>query len=159
MKKVLIIEDEQIITNIYRNKLTVEGYQVETAPDGETGLELVRTFHPDAIVLDLMLPKMSGVEVIKQIRSESEFSKLPIIVFSNIYLNNMIQDAWRAGATKCLSKTGCSPREFIDMVRQTVGDSGAVPRTGSGDTKFRQKSKPETLAGFRISNRPAKIVH
>jgi DNA-binding response OmpR family regulator len=147
MKKVLIIEDEQIITNIYRNKLTVEGYQVETAPDGETGLELVRTFHPDAIVLDLMLPKMSGVEVIKQIRSESEFSKLPIIVFSNIYLNNMIQDAWRAGATKCLSKTGCSPREFIDMVRQTVGDSGAVPRTGSGDTKFRQKSKPETLAG------------
>ncbi|MGD1087386.1 MAG: response regulator [Verrucomicrobiota bacterium] len=146
MKKVLIVEDDQIITNVYRNKLTVEGYEVETAPDGETGLKLVRTFHPDIIILDLMLPKMSGVEVIKQIRSESEFSKLPIIVFSNIYLTNMIQDAWRAGATKCISKTGCSPREFIDVVRQTVGHSGAISRPGSGDTKFRRKSKPETLA-------------
>jgi DNA-binding response OmpR family regulator len=145
MKKVLIIEDDQIITNVYRNKLNVEGYQVETSADGETGLKLLRTFHPDAIILDLMLPKMSGVEVIKQIRGESEFSKLPIIVFSNIYLANMIQDAWRAGATKCLSKTACSPREFLDMVRQTIGDGGAVPRARSGDTKFRRKSKPATL--------------
>jgi DNA-binding response OmpR family regulator len=147
MKKVLIIEDDQIITNVYRNKLTVEGYEVETAADGETGLKLVRTFHPDTVILDLMLPKMSGVEVIKQIRSEPEFSKLPIIVFSNIYLTNMIQDAWRAGATKCLSKTGCTPREFIDVVRQTVGGSGDPSRAGSGDTKFRRKSKSATLVG------------
>jgi CheY-like chemotaxis protein len=145
MKKVLIIEDDQIITNVYRNKLTVEGYQVETAPDGEAGLTLMRTFHPDIIILDLMLPKMSGVEAIKQIRSEPEFSKTPVVVFSNIYLNNMIQDAWRAGATKCLSKTGCSPRDFIDVVRQTVGDSGAIARSGAGDTKFRRKPKSATL--------------
>jgi DNA-binding response OmpR family regulator len=146
MKKILIIEDDQIITNVYRNKLTVEGYQVETAADGEYGLKLMRTFRPDAIVLDLMLPKMSGVEVIKQIRSEPEFSKLPVIVFSNIYLNNMIQEAWKAGATKCLSKTSCSPKEFLDMMRQTVGDSGAVPRAGSsGNTKFRKKPIPSTL--------------
>ncbi|MGH7977175.1 MAG: response regulator, partial [Limisphaerales bacterium] len=102
MKKILLIEDDPIITNVYRNKLTVEGYQVEVAVDGESGLKLMRTFQPDAIVLDLMLPKMSGVEVIKQIRGEPERSKMPIIVFSNIYLNNMVQEAWKAGATKCL---------------------------------------------------------
>jgi DNA-binding response OmpR family regulator len=146
MKKILIIEDDPIITNVYRNKLTVEGYQVESAVDGETGLKLMRTFQPDAIVLDLMLPKMSGVEVIKQIRGEPERSKMPIIVFSNIYLNNMVQEAWKAGATKCLSKTSCTPKEFLDLMRQTVGDSGAVPRAGSGDTKFRRKSKPATPA-------------
>jgi DNA-binding response OmpR family regulator len=145
MKKVLIIEDDQIITNVYRNKLTVEGYTVETAADGEAGLKLVKSFQPDAVILDLMLPKMSGVDVIKQVRSESELAKLPIIVFSNIYLTNMIQDAWKAGATKCLSKTGCTPREFLDVVRQTIGDGGAVPRAGSGDTKFRRKPKPATL--------------
>jgi DNA-binding response OmpR family regulator len=146
MKKILIIEDDPIITNVYRNKLTVEGYQVETAADGESGLKLMRTIQPDAIVLDLMLPKMSGVEVIKQIRSEPEFSKLPVIVFSNIYLNNMIQEAWKAGATKCLSKTSCTSKEFLDMMRQTVGDSGAVPRAGSsGNTKFRKKPIPSTL--------------
>ncbi|HVU27050.1 MAG TPA: response regulator [Verrucomicrobiae bacterium] len=147
MKKILIIEDDQIITNIYRNKLTVEGYQVESALDGETGLKLIQSFQPEAVVLDLMLPKMSGIEVIKKIRGDAETAKLPVIVFSNIYLTNMIQDAWKAGATKCLSKTGCTPRDFIEVVRQTIGDSGAVPRARSGDTKFRKKPKPPTLAG------------
>ena len=75
-----------------------------------------------------MLPKMSGVDVIKEIRSEADFAKLPIIVFSNTYLTNLIQEAWKAGATKCLSKANCSPKEVLDMVRHTVGDSGAMPQ-------------------------------
>jgi DNA-binding response OmpR family regulator len=128
MKKILIIEDDQIIANVYHNKLTLEGYQAEVALDGENGLKLMRSFQPDAIVLDLMLPKMSGVEVIKEIRSEAEFSKLPIIVFSNTYLTNLVQEAWKAGATKCISKINCSPKEFLDLVRRTVGDSGAFPQ-------------------------------
>ncbi|MGA2029518.1 MAG: response regulator [Verrucomicrobiota bacterium] len=127
MKKVLIIEDDQIIANIYRNKLTVEGYQVETASDGEAGLALIASFQPGLVLLDLMLPKMSGVEVIKQIRAGSESAKLPVIVFSNIYMTNMIQEAWKAGATKCLSKASCSPQEVLDLVRATIGESGAIP--------------------------------
>src|SRR5277367_657573 len=128
MKKILIIEDDQIVANVYRNKLAVEGYQAESAADGETGLKLMRTFQPDVVVLDLMLPKMSGIEVIKQIRSEADFAKLPIIIFSNTYLTNMIQEAWKAGATKCISKANCSPKEVIDIVRHTIGDSGAIPQ-------------------------------
>jgi len=128
MKKILIIEDDPIIANVYRNKLAVEGYQTEAALDGESGLKVMRSFQPDAIVLDLMLPKMSGTEVIKEIRSEAEFSKLPIIVFSNTYLTNLVQEAWKAGATKCISKTNCSPKDFLDLVRHTVGDSGAFPQ-------------------------------
>jgi DNA-binding response OmpR family regulator len=125
MKKVLIIEDDQIVSNVYRNKLAVEGYQAEVAFDGETGLKMMRTFRPDAIVLDLMLPKMSGVEVIKEIRSEADFSKLPIIVFSNTYLTNLIQDAWKAGATKCVSKINCSPKELMELMRRTIGGGEA----------------------------------
>ncbi len=99
MKKILIIEDDQIVSNIYRNKLSVEGYQVETAPDGQSGLETLRRFRPDAVVLDLMLPKISGVELMKQVRAEPEFQKLPVIVFSNTYLTSLVQEAWKAGAT------------------------------------------------------------
>jgi DNA-binding response OmpR family regulator len=146
MKKVLIIEDDQIVSNVYRNKLAVEGYQAETAPDGESGLKLMRTFQPDVVVLDLMLPKMSGVEVIRQIRSETDFSKLPIIVFSNTYLTNLIQEAWKAGATKCLSKANCSPKEVLDVVRHTIGDSGAIPQAGLPPIATHSKSgKPATL--------------
>src|SRR5258706_277309 len=120
LKKVLIIEDDQIIANIYRNKLAVEGYQAECATDGEAGLKIMRTFKPDTIIVDLMLPKMSGIDVIKQIRAEAEFSKTPIIVFSNTYLTNMVQEAWKAGATKCLSKANCTPKQVIEVVRNAI---------------------------------------
>jgi len=123
MKKILIIEDDQIVSNVYRNKLAVEGYQVEAALDGEAGLKLMRSFQPDAIVLDLMLPKMSGVDVIKEIRGEADFAKLPIIVFSNTYLTNLIQDAWKAGATKCVSKINCSPKDLLELMRRTIGSA------------------------------------
>jgi DNA-binding response OmpR family regulator len=146
MKKILIIEDDQIIANVYRNKLAVEGYQTEAALDGESGLKLMRSFQPDAIVLDLMLPKMSGAEVIREIRSEAEFSKLPIIVFSNTYLTNLVQEAWKAGATKCISKINCSPKEFLDLVRHIVGGSGAFPQARQ-KTRGALKTKPVTLTG------------
>jgi DNA-binding response OmpR family regulator len=128
MKKILIIEDDLIVANVYRNKLAVDGYQAEVALDGETGLKVLRTFRPDLLVLDLMLPKMSGVDVIREIRSEADFAKLPIIVFSNTYLTNMIQEAWKAGANKCLSKASCLPKDVLDVVHHTIGDSGAVPQ-------------------------------
>jgi DNA-binding response OmpR family regulator len=140
MKKVLIIEDDQLVANIYRNKFLVEGYQVEIAPDGEGGLEIIRRFHPDVILLDLILPKMSGVDVIKLVRAELDFARIPIIVFSNTYLTNMIQEAWKAGATKCLSKINCSPKEVLDIMRQAITNgcglpqAPAVPRTATPKT-------------------------
>ena len=144
MKKILIIEDDQIVANVYRNKLSVEGYQAEIASDGETGLKLMRTFKPELIVLDLMLPKMSGVDVIKAVRSEAGFATVPIVVFSNTYLTNMVQEAWKAGATKCLSKASCSPREVIDIVRSTIGHSGAIPQAMPVITSA-PKEKPASL--------------
>ena len=126
MKKVLIIEDDQVVANVYRNKLAVEGYTTEVAPDGETGLKMMRTFKPELIILDLMLPGISGVEVIREIRGGPDFLKTPIIAFSNTYLTNLIQEAWRAGANKCLSKSSCTPKDVIEIVRNAIGDSGAM---------------------------------
>jgi DNA-binding response OmpR family regulator len=134
MKKILIIEDDLIVANIYRNKFSLEGFQVDIANDGLTGLEAIKTFRPDAVILDLMLPKMTGVEVMKKVRSEADFQKLPIIVFSNTYLTNMVQEAWKAGATKCLSKANCSPKQLLDVVRGTLsanGSSGAAEAPGA----------------------------
>jgi DNA-binding response OmpR family regulator len=124
MKKILIVEDDQIVANIYRNKFSVEGYEVEIALDGQAGLALVRKFQPDAVILDLMLPKMTGVEVMKSIRSEPAFEKLPVIVFSNTYLTNMVQEAWKAGATKCLSKANCTPKQVLEVVRNALARNG-----------------------------------
>jgi DNA-binding response OmpR family regulator len=129
MKKILIVEDDQIVANIYRNKFSVEGFQVEIALDGHAGMEKLRSFRPDAVVLDLMLPKMTGVEFMKQVRSDAEFHQLPVIVFSNTYLTNMVQEAWKAGATKCLSKANCTPKQVIEVLRSTLSNGG-TPENG-----------------------------
>jgi CheY-like chemotaxis protein len=168
MKKILIIEDEQIVANVYRNKLVVEGYLAEIALDGESGLKLMRTFQPDAIVLDLILPKMSGIEVIKEIRSEPEFSKLPVIVLSNTYLTNLIQDAWKAGATKYVSKINCSPKVLLELMRRTIGSGETVSHArqkteGAPATKparFTSEADAEFQAEFReafIASLPATL--
>jgi DNA-binding response OmpR family regulator len=169
MKKILIIEDEQIVANVYRNKLVVEGYLAEITPDGEGGLKMMRTFQPDAIVLDLMLPKMSGVEVIKEIRSEPEFSKLPIIVLSNTYSTNLMQDAWKAGATKCVSKINCSPKILLELMRNVIGGGEAIsharPKTegapGTKPAKVASGADAEFQAEFRktfIAGLPATLT-
>jgi DNA-binding response OmpR family regulator/HPt (histidine-containing phosphotransfer) domain-containing protein len=161
MKKILIIEDDRIVSNVYRNKLAMEGYEAEVALDGETGLKVMRTFQPDAIVLDLMLPKMSGVEVIRQIRSEADFSKLPIIVFSNTYLTNLIQDAWKAGATKCVSKINCPPKDLLDLMRRTIGGGSVSPARPAAEGAPATKPTPvvsETDAEFQAELRKTLIA-
>jgi DNA-binding response OmpR family regulator len=146
MKKILIIEDDQIVANIYRNKFSVEGFQVEIAHDGAAGLESIHNFRPDAVILDLMLPKMTGVDLMKKIRTEADFQKLPIIVFSNTYLTNMVQEAWKAGATKCLSKANCSPKQLLDVVRSTISNgtssaASAAPEARHAHSKAGEPSK------------------
>jgi len=129
--KILIIEDDQLVANIYRNKFAIEGFQAETASDGDAGLDLVRSFRPDAVLLDLLLPKMPGIDVMRQIRAQKEFADLPIIVFSNTYLSKMVEEAWKAGATKCLSKASCTPKQVIEAVRSVLkqnGDPSGTPR-------------------------------
>jgi DNA-binding response OmpR family regulator len=145
-KKILIVEDDQIVANIYRNKFSVEGYQVEVALDGQSGMEMLKTFRPDAVVLDLMLPKMTGVDFMKQIRAQSDFEHLPVIVFSNTYLTNMVQEAWKAGATKCLSKASCTPKQVLEVIRTTMNNGENGSATGGSLTAFTRKPAPRATS-------------
>lgn len=134
MKKILIIEDDKVTANIYCNKFRVEGFEVELAIDGMDGLKAVGTFKPDLVVTDLMMPKMNGIELIKTIRSNTETASLPVIVFTNSFLSTMIQDAWKAGATKCLTKTNCTPKQFIDVINMVLASQMAEPGTAPTPT-------------------------
>jgi len=125
MIKILIVEDDKTVSNIYRDRLCREGYQVEVGLDAETGLELLHSFRPDAVILDLLLPKMTGVELIKKIRAESATAHVPVIVFSNAYLPNLLHEAWKAGATRCLAKANCTAKQLTDTLRELLSGSGA----------------------------------
>jgi DNA-binding response OmpR family regulator len=156
MKKILIIEDDEVVANVYCNRLMAEGYRVQRTSHGETGLKVMRLFKPDAIILDLMLPGMSGIEVIQQVRADKDCAAIPIIVFSNTYLTELIQEAWKAGANKWISKANCSLKEVLDVVRHTVRKSGSAPEKveSEADLQARLRMKfveglPATLATLR----------
>ncbi len=125
MKRVLIVEDDQIVGNIYRHKFQVEGFQVALAGDGETGYKAVADFKPDVVILDLMLPRLNGVEVLRRLRAKPETQSLPVIVLSNAYLSSLVQEAWNAGANQCLIKANCTPKHLIEVLYKTLGVGGA----------------------------------
>ncbi len=120
MKKILIIEDDPIIAHIYQSRLAKEGYEVEISADGQSGFYRIHEFHPDAVLLDLMLPKLNGIEILKKIRAQAQFQKVPIIVFTNAYVPNMIQEAFGAGATQVFNKATLTPRQVIDALHNAI---------------------------------------
>ena len=73
MKTILIIEDDPIVGSVYRSKLEQEGFAVEIAVDGPTGLRRIEELHPDGVLLDLLLPGMNGIHLLKKIRSQKQF--------------------------------------------------------------------------------------
>ena len=128
MKKVLIVEDDPIVAHIYRTRIEKEGYQVETCADGQAGFYRIHEFHPDAVLLDLMLPKMNGLEILKKIRAQTQFKSVPIIVLTNAYLPHMVQEATTAGATLVFNKASLNPREILEaLAKATQSTASATP--------------------------------
>lgn len=117
MKRIVIIEDHPVLVSIYRNKFIAEGFQVEIASDGESGLELINRIMPDLVVLDLAMPKVNGIEVLKRLRANPLFKALPIVVFSD---SAWKQQAWKEGATVVLSKSRHSPSEVVESARDAL---------------------------------------
>lgn len=118
--RIVVVEDQKVLATVYRNKFIAEGYQVEVASDGIEGLNLINKTKPDLVILDLMLPKLSGLEVLKKVRANPIFQSLPIIIFSNAALPGLVEEAWKAGATMVLSKSNHSPKQIVESVRTAL---------------------------------------
>ena len=126
MKTVLIIDDNPVITSIYRGKLAAENLHIEIAGNGEEGLEMLDRCKPDVVLLDLMLPKVNGMDVLKRIRARPEYKALPVIVFSNSYSADVMQQAWGFGATDVLHKSSTTPRNVVlALVRAIASNTPA----------------------------------
>jgi CheY-like chemotaxis protein len=115
-KSILLVDDDPIVLRIYRAGLTRHGFEVRTAADGLEALQTLRSSKPDLVVLDLMMPRFSGVEVLKFIRGEKEFATLPVIVLSNAYMDQLARDAAALGAQKGLLKIKCNPASLAAAI-------------------------------------------
>jgi len=120
-KKILIVEDEEIILDLLRRKISQEGYDVSTAKDGQEGLKLMKMMKPDLVLLDIVMPKMGGFDVMEEMQKDSELKKIPIIVVSNSGQPVEIGKAQELGARDWLIKTEFDPKEVIDKIIKQIG--------------------------------------
>jgi CheY-like chemotaxis protein len=125
-KKILLIDGDESVAGIYRTQIEAAGYEVEVALDGETGFHDLYTINPDALLLDLLLPGLSGSEILKKTRAQKKFEKTPILVFTNIYTRDIEDEAKAAGALRLFNKAACTPRDVVDALNEIFQPSGAV---------------------------------
>ena len=121
MKKILLVEDEEIMIDLLQRKLTKEGYEVSVARDGEEGLKLMREVKPALILLDIVMPKMGGFEVMEEMGKDKNLKDIPVIVISNSGQPVEIDKAQRLGAKDWLIKTEFDPQEVVDKVVKQIG--------------------------------------
>jgi len=120
MKRILIIEDDPVTAAVYRQMFERRGYRAETAPDGTTGLERLEILKPDGVLLDVMLPGIDGLEVLRRIRANPEWRDLPVVAFTNAFLGEMVQEAELAGASFTLTKFDHTPWQVVERVRDLI---------------------------------------
>src|SRR3989344_5344329 len=109
MTKVLIVEDDGTLRSAYKTKLTLEGMEVETVTDGEEALQKANEWNPDIILLDLMLPKMSGAEFLKAYDVINTHPNVKVVVFTNLAAPEAISEIMKLGAVRYLPKVSTTP--------------------------------------------------
>lgn len=120
MSKVAIIEDDQAISQMYRIKFEAEGYDVDTAENGKLGLELADKMRPDIILLDLMMPEMTGGEMLAKLRASDWGKNMKVIILTNMGEQEIPQEVKDLGVSGIILKADMTPRQVADIVKKKL---------------------------------------
>lgn len=115
--KVLLIEDDLPMVKMYSTKLRKENFEVEVACDGEEGLKRAKEWSPDLVVLDLMIPKIGGMELLEQLRADSKTKNLPVIILSNLSQEQDIERSKQLGVKEFLIKANFTPSQVVEKIK------------------------------------------
>lgn len=119
-KKVLIIEDDSSLLKSLADNLAGEGYQIIEATDGADGFEKITKSNPDIILLDLVLPKMDGITIIKKVNESDQLRKIPIIILTNLDESEQVASAMEAGVYEYLQKTDWHIEDVVKKVKEKL---------------------------------------
>lgn len=123
MKTILLIEDEAALQKTMGDVLSQEGYKILSALDGEVGVRMAKEKIPDLILLDLVLPKMMGFEVLQRLRKDEATKDIPVIVLTNLENLENVQQATNLGATTYLIKANYELQEVVLKVKTALGQN------------------------------------
>ncbi len=120
MSKILIIEDDPLMQRMYQKAFSFDKYEVSVAGDGVEGLDKVRAEKPTVVLLDVMMPKMNGLETLVKIKSDPEIKSIPVIMLTNLAGSADAEKALESGAVKYIVKSEQEPKEVVKMVKEII---------------------------------------
>ena len=120
--KILLIEDDAFLLSMYATKFELEGLEVLSAEDGEKGLKSAAKDKPDIILLDILLPKMDGFEVLKEIKKQEATKAIPVILLTNLSQRSDVERALELGAVDYLIKAHFMPTEVVDKIKKILAE-------------------------------------
>ncbi len=130
MTKILLIEDDLLMVRLYQKVFTFEKYEIETAMSGQEGLDKARSSKPALILLDIMMPKMSGLEVLDKLKADPETKGIPVVTLTNLAAQKDAQAALAKGAVKHIIKSEHEPKEIVNIVRGILGEQPEAGEKG-----------------------------
>lgn len=133
-KKILLVEDEDFIRDLYVRQLTKAGFQVKFAPDGQTGLNMLAAENFDLLLLDIMLPGINGLQLLREYQTQHPTSQMITILLTNLGQEAVIKEGFELGAQAYLIKASYTPDQVVNEVKsalsgQTPGSIPPVPGT------------------------------
>ena len=120
MTKIAIIEDDAMIAQMYQMKFELDGFFVEISNNGFDGLKMLDDFKPDLLLLDIKLPEISGIEVLKKLRQKTEFKNLPIILLTNSDRSEIPENIDQFKISDYIVKSNLTPRQVVEKVKETL---------------------------------------
>lgn len=120
MAKILIVEDDPLMSRMYQKIFTFEGYEVDMAGDGEEGLEKARSGKPTLMLLDIMMPKMNGLQVLEKLKADPETKSIPVVMLTNLAGQQDAETALSKGAVKYIVKSEYDPKQVANMVKEIL---------------------------------------
>ena len=118
--KVLIVEDDPLMSRMYQKIFTFEGYEVVMAGNGEEGLEKAKSDKPTVILLDVMMPKMNGLQMLEKLKLDPTSKSIPVIMLTNLAGEKDAEMALSKGAVKYIVKSEYEPKQVVDMVKEIL---------------------------------------
>jgi CheY-like chemotaxis protein len=116
-KRILVVEDTELLRRMYRDRLVQDGYEVADAPDGLAALGMIREQHFDLILLDLIMPRMGGIQVLEAVKQDPRTQSIPIVVLTNLGEEETIERAVSLGAVDYLIKSETRPADVAEKVK------------------------------------------
>jgi len=120
MTKILIVEDDPLMSRMYQKIFKFEGFDVDFALNGEEGLDKIRTVKPTLVLLDIMMPKMNGLEVLDKVKLDPATKDIPIIMLTNLAGTQDAEAALTKGAVKYIIKSEYEPKQVVNMVKEIL---------------------------------------